>query len=105
MGVRILTNNRHFFFCKDSKIRPKVGDADLNKSAYLQSICIISTATVLSMDLCQVLFSVALCPDRIVYMGTHFTGSSRSTKGLDMACKHGILKPPYSLGLCVLIHI
>lgn len=101
MGVRILTNNKHFFFCKDSKIRPKIPQ----DTSYLQSICIISTATVLSMDLCQVLFSVALCPDRIVYMGTHFTGSSRSTKGLDMACKHGILKPPYSLGLCVLIHI
>lgn len=91
MGVRILTNNKHFFLSKDSKIRPKLRDADPNKSSYLQSICIISAATVLPMDLCQVLFSVALCPDRTVSMSTHFTGSSRNTKGLGTACKHGIL--------------
>lgn len=90
-GVRILTNSKHFFLCKASKVRPKLGDADPNKPSYLQSIYIISTATVLSMVLCQVLFSEALCPDRTVAMGTHSMDSSRSTKGLGMAWKHGLL--------------
>lgn len=59
---------------------------------------IIFTATVLAVVLCQVLFSEALCPDRT--MGTHFMGSSRSTKGIEYH-----IKPLSTLGSCVPIHI